>query len=82
MTGPSKKRKIARPRMMAMTLARELTSASFPAIAAHFGRTDHTTPISAKNRIHDLETWFEPVRIDMENFRLVLLTYKHQQAAP
>ena len=35
-------RKIARPRQIAMALARELTGASLPQIGRHFGR-DHTS---------------------------------------
>jgi chromosomal replication initiator protein len=82
MLGPKRKRKIARPRQMVMTLARELTGASYPLIARQLGRKDHTTAIFAKNRINELEMWHEPTRADMENFRLVLLTWKFQQEAP
>lgn len=43
-------RAIAWPRQMAMTVAREVTAASLPMIAAHFGGRDHTTVIAAVNR--------------------------------
>jgi hypothetical protein len=48
--GRERMRKIARPRQMAMYLARELTDASLPKIGAHFGR-DHTTVIHACTKI-------------------------------
>src|SRR5579862_6781889 len=43
-------RKIARPRQIAMALARELTDASLPQIGRHFGR-DHTTVLHATRKI-------------------------------
>ena len=66
---------------MAMTLAREIVGASYPRIGQQFGGRDHTTVLHAKRRIADLETWHPQVQTDMENFRLVLLTYKFQQQA-
>lgn len=39
----SRKRSIARPRQMAMSLARELTNHSLPEIGIEFGGRDHTT---------------------------------------
>ncbi len=45
---------IARPRQMAMTLAKELTQHSLPAIGTAFGGRDHTTVIHAKKTITNL----------------------------
>lgn len=45
---------IARPRQMAMALAKELTQHSLPAIGAAFGGRDHTTVIHAKKTITNL----------------------------
>ena len=44
-------RSIARPRQMAMTLAKELTSHSLPEIGDAFGGRDHTTVLHACRRI-------------------------------
>lgn len=46
----SRARSIARPRMIAMWLIRDLTEASFPEIGRAFER-DHTTVISAVRRV-------------------------------
>lgn len=66
-----RKRKIARPRQMAMVLACEFTDASTTAIGAHFER-DHTTVLHAKWRIRDLEEWKPQVREAMDEFRRAL----------
>jgi chromosomal replication initiator protein len=47
-------RSIARPRQMAMALAKELTSHSLPEIGDAFGGRDHTTVLHACKRIRDL----------------------------
>lgn len=79
MLSPSKMRKIARPRQMAMTLAREFTNNSLPAIARHFHRGDHTTVLHAQRAVYELEEYSFFIAQNMENFRLALLTYKAQQ---
>ena len=52
--GHKRHRAIARPRQIAMFLSRKLTSASFPEIGRRFGGKDHSTVISAYNKINDL----------------------------
>jgi len=47
-------RSIARPRQMAMALAKELTNHSLPEIGDAFGGRDHTTVLHACKRIKDL----------------------------
>jgi chromosomal replication initiator protein len=47
-------RTIARPRQMAMALAKELTNHSLPEIADHFGGRDHTTVIHACRKVKEL----------------------------
>ena len=47
-------RSIARPRQMAMALAKELTNHSLPEIGDHFGGRDHTTVIHACRKIKEL----------------------------
>ncbi len=45
---------IVRPRQVAMFLARRLTNTSLVKIGARFGQRDHTTVLSAINRIENL----------------------------
>ena len=47
-------RSIARPRQMAMALAKELTNHSLPEIGDHYGGRDHTTVIHACRKVKDL----------------------------
>jgi chromosomal replication initiator protein len=48
-------RSITRPRQLAMSLARELTSHSLPEIGDAFGGRDHTTVINACKKIKELK---------------------------
>jgi chromosomal replication initiator protein len=54
--GPRRHKGIARPRMIAMYLCRQLTSASFPELGLRFGGKDHSTVISACKRIEALQS--------------------------
>ncbi len=51
LSSKNRKQSITRPRQMAMCLARELTSHSFPEIGDAFGGRDHTTVMNACKRI-------------------------------
>ncbi len=51
---PRRARRVARPRQVAMFLARELTSRSLPDIGRRFGGRDHTTVLHACRRIEEL----------------------------
>ena len=51
---PRRARRVARPRQVAMYLARELTSRSLPDIGRRFGGRDHTTVLHACRRIAEL----------------------------
>ena len=53
--GHNRKRMFSRPRQEAMKLARELTGASYPQIARHFGDRDHTTILFADRKVSDRE---------------------------
>jgi chromosomal replication initiator protein len=55
LSSKSRRQAITRPRQVAMSLARELTSLSFPDIGDAFGGRDHTTVISACNRVNELK---------------------------
>lgn len=54
MYSKKRSRNIARPRQVAMWLAKELTPASLPAIGEAFGGRDHTTVLHAYRTISDL----------------------------
>jgi chromosomal replication initiator protein len=60
--GPKRHRAVAHPRMIAMYLARKLTSMSFPEIGSRFGGKDHSTVISAVRKIERLCTEEPTVR--------------------
>ena len=47
-------RQIARPRQIAMYLAKNLTSMSYPEIGKRFGNRDHTTIMHAVRKVEDL----------------------------
>ena len=52
--GPKRTRIYARPRQMAMGLARELTNESFPDIGLAFGGRDHSTVMHACEKVQEL----------------------------
>ena len=54
MMGRKRTRSIARPRQIAMALARELTNNSFPDIGQSFGGRDHTTVMHACDKVAEL----------------------------
>ena len=60
-------RSIARPRQIAMALAKELTRHSLPEIGDAFGGRDHTTVIHAVNRIKELRSSEVRVAEDYNN---------------
>jgi len=78
MLSKSRPRNVARPRQMAMKLARELAGRSSPDIALHF-RRDHTTVLHAIRAVRAREANSDVIRGEMDNFRLTLLTYKFQR---
>ncbi len=55
LSSKNRRQSITRPRQMAMCLARELTSHSFPEIGDAFGGRDHTTVMNACKRIQELK---------------------------
>lgn len=50
----SRKRRVTRPRQMAMSLAKDLMNISLPEIGDSFGGRDHTTVIHANQKVKDL----------------------------
>ena len=66
-------RSIARPRQVAMALAKELTNHSLPEIGSAFGGRDHTTVLHACRKIEELKESNSDIREDYNNL-LRLLT--------
>jgi chromosomal replication initiator protein len=60
-------RSVARPRQVAMALAKELTSHSLPEIGDAFGGRDHTTVMHACKRIKELRDSEQRMREDYSN---------------
>ena len=54
MTSARRARAVARPRQVAMYLAKQLTSRSLPEIGRKFGNRDHTTVMHAVSRVAEL----------------------------
>ena len=66
-------RTLARPRQMAMYLARELTNLSYPEIGVSFGGRDHTTVLHACAKIEELKA-SDPVLRKDYNLLIQVLT--------
>jgi chromosomal replication initiator protein len=60
-------RSVARPRQVAMALAKELTSHSLPEIGDAFGGRDHTTVLHACKRIKELRDIEQRLKEDYSN---------------
>lgn len=67
LTSRRRTRSIVRPRQIAMALARELTSQSYPEISAAFGGRDHTTVIYACRQIEKLRKADSQINTDYRN---------------
>jgi chromosomal replication initiator protein len=65
-------RSIARPRQMAMALAKELTNHSLPEIGDHFGGRDHTTVIHACRKVKELVSEGSDFAEDFKNLMRIL----------
>jgi chromosomal replication initiator protein len=66
LTGKDRHQEVALPRQVAMYLCRERLGTSFPQLGARFGGKDHTTVISAVNKIKKLLADGHPVRSDID----------------
>jgi chromosomal replication initiator protein len=60
-------RTVARPRQIAMALAKELTNHSLPEIGAAFGGRDHTTVLYATRKVSELRNGDTRVDEDYAN---------------
>ena len=67
-------RSVARPRQVAMALAKELTNHSLPEIGDSFGGRDHTTVLHACRKIKELREIDGDIREDYKNLLRSLTT--------
>lgn len=70
--GKKRTRNIARPRQMAMALAKELTNMSLPAIGDAFGGRDHTTVMHAVKTIAQLRVEEPELGQDYEKLLILI----------
>ena len=74
MMSKRRSRSVARPRQVAMRLAKELTNHSLPEIGDGFGGRDHTTVLHACRKIKELEETDADIREDCKNLLRSLTT--------
>jgi chromosomal replication initiator protein len=72
MSSARRARAVARPRQVAMYLAKQLTSRSLPEIGRRFGNRDHTTVMHAVSRVGDLMNRDAAFAEDVEILRRML----------
>jgi chromosomal replication initiator protein len=72
MVGPKRLRTIARPRQVAMYLAKQLTPRSLPEIGRRFGGRDHTTIMHGVRKIEELMTTDSQLADDLQMLRRLL----------
>jgi chromosomal replication initiator protein len=74
MSSARRSRQVARPRQVAMYLAKQLTSRSLPEIGRRFGNRDHTTVLHAVSRVAELMATDAAFAEDVELLRRMLET--------
>jgi chromosomal replication initiator protein len=72
MIGPKRVRTIARPRQVAMYLAKQLTPRSLPEIGRRFGGRDHTTIMHGVRKIEELMATDSQLSDDLQLLRRLL----------
>jgi len=65
-------RAVARPRQIAMYLAKQLTARSLPEIGRKFGGRDHTTVMHAVRKVEELKATDNGFSEDVELLRRML----------
>jgi len=74
MLSKRRSRSVARPRQVAMALAKELTNHSLPEIGDAFGGRDHTTVLHACRKVAELRELNSDIREDYKNLLRLLTT--------
>ena len=72
MIGPKRVRTVARPRQIAMYLAKQMTSRSLPEIGRRFGGRDHTTIMHGVKKIEELRDADHSLAEDIDLLRRLL----------
>ncbi|MTH57974.1 chromosomal replication initiator protein DnaA [Paracoccus litorisediminis] len=72
MIGPKRVRTVARPRQIAMYLAKQMTSRSLPEIGRRFGGRDHTTIMHGVRKIEELRSADRSLAEDIDLLRRLL----------
>jgi chromosomal replication initiator protein len=72
MHSPRRARAVARPRQIAMYLAKQLTSRSLPEIGRKFGGRDHTTVMHAVRKVEELRASDKSFSEDIDLLRRML----------
>jgi chromosomal replication initiator protein len=72
MSSARRARAVARPRQVAMYLAKQLTSRSLPEIGRKFGGRDHTTVMHAVRKVEELRAQDATFAEDLELLRRML----------
>ena len=72
MIGPKRLRTIARPRQIAMYLAKQMTTRSLPDIGRRFGVLDHTTILHGVRKVEELRAADSQLAEDLDLLRRLL----------
>ncbi|MBM3568546.1 MAG: chromosomal replication initiator protein DnaA [Alphaproteobacteria bacterium] len=72
MHSPRRARAVARPRQVAMWLAKQMTPRSLPEIGRKFGGRDHTTVMHAVRKVDELRAADRALAEDLEMLRRIL----------
>lgn len=70
--GPKRQRTIARPRQVAMFLAKQMTTRSLPEIGRRFGGRDHTTIMHGVRKVEELQDADQQLAEDINMLRRLL----------
>ena len=69
MSSPRRARAVARPRQIAMYLAKQMTTRSLPEIGRKFGGRDHTTVMHAVKKVEELRSADHVLQEDIDRLR-------------
>lgn len=72
LVGPKRMRTIARPRQIAMYLAKQMTTRSLPEIGRRFGGRDHTTIMHGIRKVEELKGGDQQMAEDIDLLRRLL----------
>ena len=74
MLSQRRSRPLARPRQIAMYLAKKLTTRSLPEIGRKFANRDHTTVIHAVKTVEKLYQNNEEIKKNVEDLKSIILS--------